>query len=179
MILLRLGCVCGVVGLLAASVPAQQTPQPAPVAASRSPLGDTWGQLKVLPLHTHMHVAADHGGATCYLIAVDDASLTCGRSNGSAHGQHVFPRAEVKSVKLTRYAVSTVGGLGIGAGAGTAIGFAAFHHKSSTTTFDLSGLGDSLGRGICAVAGGLAGAAVGGPSDMFRGPTIYRRVPSR
>ncbi len=75
--------------------------------------------------HTHIHVAADHGGSTCYFIAVDDQNLTCGHKNGSEKGRHVFPRAEVKSVKLTRYGVSTLGGLGIGTGVGAAIGFAA------------------------------------------------------
>jgi len=118
-----------------------------------------------------MHVAADNGGSTCYFIAADDQTLTCGRHNGSAKGQHVFPRAEVKSVKLTRYGISTLGGAAIGTGVGAAIGFATTRHQSEF--LDLSG----IARAACAVIGGVSGAAVGGPTDMFRGPTIYRRIP--
>lgn len=120
-----------------------------------------------------MHVAADHGGGTCYFIGADDQTLTCGRHNGAARGQHIFPRAEVKSIKLTRYGISTLGGAAIGAGVGTAIGFATTRHQNEF--LDFSG----IARAACAVIGGVGGAAIGGPTDMFRGPTIYRRIPQK
>src|SRR5215472_16606869 len=99
------------------------SPAPSPAPA----ITDTWHHLSVLPPQTHIHVAADHGGSTCYFIAVDDQNLTCGHKNGSEKGRHVFPRADVKSVKLTRYGISALGGLGIGTGVGAAIGFASIH----------------------------------------------------
>jgi hypothetical protein len=154
--------------LAATAALAQRSNQLAP-AATPAPLGDAWGQLKVLPLHAHMHVSADQGGSTCYFISADDTALTCGRRDGSPRGQHVFPRAGVKSVKLTRYGVSTLGGLGIGAGAGALVGVGVVHSNDWFA-------GDA--RAVLALGGGLIGAAIGGPSDMFRGPTIYRRPKS-
>ncbi len=92
-------------------------------APSATDVGDPWRNLSALPVHTEMHVSAGEGGGKCYLIAVDDRSLTCGRKDGGPKGQHVYPRAGAKSVKLTRYLVSTLAGAGIGAGVGAAVGF--------------------------------------------------------
>jgi hypothetical protein len=167
---IRFVLICSAMVFFAALVSAQQL---VPVAPSPAP-GDTWGQLKVLPPHAHLHVAADGGGATCFLLAADDASLTCGRRDGSPKGQHIFPRAEVKSVKLTRYGISTLGGAAIGAGTGAVIGFATIRPHPNAL-LDFSG----AARAICAVIGGVGGAAIGGPTDMFRGPTIYRRAGAR
>lgn len=170
---IRLAFLCGAMALLAAPSCVLHAQQLASSSAAPAPaaLGDSWDHLKALPLHAHMHVAADHGGSTCYFIAADDQNLTCGRHDGSSKGQHVFPRAQVKSVKLTRRVVSTAGGLGIGLLAGGVIGHAAI--RPSPGGFDF-GLGAA--RASCAVVGGLAGAVVGGTTDMFRGPVIYSRV---
>lgn len=143
------------------------SPAPSPSHA----IADSWHNLSVIAPHTHIHVAADHGGSTCYFIAVDDQNLTCGHRDSSEKGRHVFPRADVKSVKLTRYGVSTLGGLGIGAGVGTAIGFATIH-PDPKAFLDFPG----IGRAICAVVGGLGGTAIGASTDMFRGPTVYQRI---
>ena len=120
-----------------------------------------------MPAHSYLHVSADTGGKTCYLIAVDESTLTCGRSDGKPKGQRVFQKSEVKMVKLTRYGVSTAAGAGIGAGVGAAVGFG--------MTQNPNGWFNGAVRGVLAVFGGVAGAAVCGPTDAFRGPVVYRR----
>lgn len=135
--------------------------------AQAASVADTWGHLSALPAHSHMHVSADTGGKTCYLIAVDEHSLTCGRRDGGPKGQQVFARAEVKSVKLTRYGLSTLAGAGIGGGVGAAAGFGA--------TQNPNGWFNGAVRGVFAVLGGVVGGAVCGPTDAFRGPVVYRR----
>ncbi len=125
-------------------------------------------------MHTYIHVAADHGGATCYFISADDQNLTCGHRNGSDKGRHIFPRSGVKSVKLTRYGISTLGGAAIGAGVGAIIGFAAIR-PNPHAFLDFTG----LARGVVVALGGIGGAAAGGPTDMFRGPTVYRRADAK
>ena len=139
-----------------------QTPKPGP----------DWDRLKALPAHIHMHVSSASGGKTCYLIAVDDQSLTCGRKDGSPKGARAFPRNTIASVKLTRYGMSTLGGLGIGLAAGGIIGVAVFRPHPQDF---LGNLGESIGRGFTIAVGGVAGPIVGGTTDMFRGPTIYQR----
>ena len=79
-------------------------------ALPQAPAGSNWDHLKALPADTRLHVSADKGGSTCRLVSVDDATLVC--------GSHIFPRAEVKSVKLTRYGASYGVGAAVGAGAG-------------------------------------------------------------
>ena len=77
-------------------------------------------------------------------------------------------------MKLTRYPLSTLAGMGIGAGAGFAIGLAAAP-KSSSSSFDLSGLGRPIVIGFGGAVGFIAGGAIGGPLDFLRGPVVYRR----
>jgi len=165
---IQLALLLGAIAVSALPLPAQNaiaSPAPSPSSA----LADSWHNLSVLAPHAHIHIAADHGGATCYFITADDGNLTCGHKNGSDKGRHVFPRAEVKSVKLTRYAISALGGAGIGAGTGLIIGTA-----TSRGTSDFINL-NGLYRASCAIVGAFGGTAVGAATDMFRGPTIYRR----
>jgi hypothetical protein len=163
--------------LLSGAIAASGLPSPAqnavasPAPAPSHAIADSWHNLSVIAPHTHIHVAADHGGSTCYFIAVDDQDLTCGHKSGSEKGRHVFPRAEVKSVKLTRYGVSTLGGLGIGTGVGAAIGFAA-NRPDPNDFLNFTG----VARAACTVIGAVGGTAVGASTDMFRGPTVYRRT---
>ncbi len=130
-----------------------------------APADDGWNRVRQLAPGTRIHVSADTSGATCKLRSADDSNLSC----DGAHGK-VFPRSAVRSVKLTRYAVSTAAGLGIGAGVGALIGVAAVR-PNPKALIDFP----SIGRALFAVGGGLAGAAILGPTDTFRGPTIYMR----
>jgi len=170
---IELALLVGAIVVSASPSPAQNamaSPAPSPSHA----IADTWNNLSAVAPHTHIHVAADGSGATCYFIAVDDQNLTCGHKNGSDKGRHVFARAQVKSVKLTRYGTSTLGGAAIGTGAGAAIGFAAIRpHPGEFLDFT------GIGRAISTVIGGLGGTAVGASTDMFRGPTVYRRIDTK
>ena len=122
-----------------------------------------WDRVRHVPAGTKVHVAADKQSETCRIDVVDEATLRC--SNG--HSQYSFARAEVKSVKLTRYAVSTLVGAGIGAGVGAGIGLGVTQDKNGWFNGDI--------RGVFAALGGVVGGAAMGPTDVFRGPTIYRR----
>ncbi|MBB5057051.1 hypothetical protein HDF16_001736 [Granulicella aggregans] len=130
-------------------------------ALAQAPAGSNWDYLKALPAQTKIHVSADKGGGTCKLLSVDDATLICGK--------HTFQRADVKSVKLTRYGVSTAVGAGIGAGIGVGVGIGLAGGKDSFFGDD-KGKFAAAGAGIGAVLGGL----ITGPADLFRGPTVYR-----
>lgn len=135
----------------------------ATTAFAQSPAaGSNWEHLKALPVHTRLHVSADHMGHTCYLLSVDDAALVCGR--------YTFPRAEVQSVKLTRYGTSYGVGVAVGAGAGAGIGVATV---SGGNGFFKNDKGKAAGIGLALGAG--VGALLAGPADLLRGPTIYRR----
>jgi len=141
--------------------------------AQTAAIADTWSHLQAVPAHTHMHVSSDVGGTTCYFIAADEQTLTCGHKDGGAKGQRIFQRATVKSVKLTRYGWSTLGGLGIGIGTGALVGVAVFR---PTPNDWFGNLGSDIGRAFCIVVGTIAGPIVGGTTDMFRGPVVYRRL---
>ncbi len=131
------------------------------VFAQSPAAGSNWEHLKALPATTKLHVSADKGGATCKLVSVDDATLVCGKNT--------FQKADVKSVKLTRYGTSYGVGAAIGAGAGAGIGLAA----TSGDSFFKNDKGKSAGIGL--VLGAAVGALVTGPADLFKGPTVYRR----
>jgi hypothetical protein len=84
--------------------------------ASVSLAGQTsdWERLRRLAAGTRVHVATDNRSKTCSVDLIDEATLRC--SKGAS--QYSFLRADVKSVKLTRYGRSTLVGLGIGLGGG-------------------------------------------------------------
>ena len=138
-------------------------------AAQSAVPGTNWDRLKALPAGTRMHVSGDRMTRTCTLDHVTDDELVCskGRVVNSAH--YTFSRQEVSSVKLTRYGVSTAAGLGIGAAAGAIIPAAVLKGGGF---LDFKGAAVT----IFSVAGGVAGALITGPTDAFRGPTVYRRT---
>jgi hypothetical protein len=63
---------------------------------------------------TRVQVKTDSQKTTCLITAVTDDKLTCSQS--------VLSRAEIKTIRLTNKAKSTVTGLLIGAGAGSGVG---------------------------------------------------------
>jgi hypothetical protein len=139
--------------------------------AAQATSGDAgWDRVRHLPTGSHVHVAGDKLSKTCTLDLVDEATLRC--SKGSS--QYSFLRAEVKSVKLTRYGRSTLVGMAIGLGAGAGIGAIAGHSQEQPGDF-FHGLTTEAYTAIGASAGAVAGAAIGGPTDFLRGPTIYQR----
>jgi hypothetical protein len=129
-----------------------------------------WDRLRRVPAGTHVHVAADSQSKTCAIDLIDEATLRC--SKGAS--QYSFLRAEVKSVKLTRYGRSALVGAVMGLGAGAGVGAAAGHAQEKPGDF-FPGLSTEAYAAVGAAAGALAGAAIGGPTDFLRGPTVYRR----
>jgi hypothetical protein len=142
----------------------------ASLAAQGSSTGASWDRLKHLPPQTRVHVAADNQSKVCAIDLVDDATLQCSKG----HSQYSFARAEVKSVKLTRYTRSTLVGLGIGLGVGAGVGAIAGHAEEKPNDF-FPGLTTDAFAAIGGAVGAIAGAAIGGPTDFMRGPTLYRR----
>lgn len=136
--------------------------------------GSGWERLKALPAHTRMHVDGDKAKRKCRLEAVDDEQLVC--SKGST--QFVFPRGEVKSVKLVRVTRSTLVGLGIGLGAGLGVGAIIGEVRDPShpnSELDFSGIGRDVYVGAGAAVGLIGGGVVGGTTDFLRGPVVYQR----
>ena len=142
---------------------------PAPLVAQASG-GGSWDRVRRLPAGTRVHVAADNQSKTCALDLVDDATLRC--SKGTS--QYSFARAEVKSVKLTRYGRSTLVGLGIGLGVGAGVGAIAGHAQEKPNDF-FPGLSTEAYAAIGGTAGLVAGGVIGRLTDFTRGPTVYLR----
>ena len=130
--------------------------------------GTRWDHLKALPAGIRMHVSGDRMSRTCTLDRVTDDELTCSKGRIADVAHYTFPRAEISSIKLTRYTISTVAGFGIGAGAGAGI--------AAATVKGGGIIGKGGAAGIFGIAGGLLGALITGPTDSFRGPTVYRRI---
>ena len=123
--------------------------------------------MKALP-HTRVHVSGDKMSKVCTIDQVDDVALRCSRGRS----QFSFPREEVKSVKLTRYGLSTGLGAVIGLGAGLGIGAAAGSAARSPNEIVSS---TAVYAAIGGAGGLIAGGVVGGTTDLLRGPTIYKR----
>jgi hypothetical protein len=129
-----------------------------------------WSRLKALPAHTRVHVSGDKQSKVCAIDLVDEATLQCSRGNS----QYSFARAEVKSVKLTRYTRSTLVGMGIGLGVGAGVGAIAGHTQEKPNDF-FPGLTTAAFAAVGGAGGLVIGGAIGGPTDFLRGPTVYRR----
>lgn len=141
----------------------------ASLAAQTSAVG-SWDQVKHLQAGTKVHVAADTQSKTCSIDAVNDATLQCSKGGS----QYSFGRAEVKSVKLTRYGRSTLVGLGIGLGVGVGVGAIAGHAQEKPNDL-FPGLSTEAYAGIGGAVGLISGGVIGRLTDFTRGPTIYRR----
>jgi hypothetical protein len=141
------------------------------VAGSAAKVPGDWARVKQLRQHTRVHLSTDRGSHLCSVDAVDDVSLTC----SSGHSGKTYRRAEIKSIKVTQYAASTLEGSLIGAGTGALVGLVCCGQNGS------SGFGplvNEVAIGSGAVVGAVAGAGVGGTTDLFRGPVVYRRPKS-
>jgi hypothetical protein len=61
-----------------------------------------WRQVQGLGPHTRVYIKADKESALCYVHSVEEQELTCGRSEAIGSPVLVFPRAEIKTIKLLR-----------------------------------------------------------------------------
>src|SRR5580658_11081508 len=81
-----------------------------------------WQRVQALSPVARIRVASDTKSATCFVVSVSDAMLTCSRSRNPTGQPLEFPRSEVKSIKFSRKGHSSTVGLLIGLGAGAGIG---------------------------------------------------------
>jgi hypothetical protein len=138
------------------------------VASSATTVPGDWARVKQLRQHIRVHLSTDRGSHLCSVDAVDDVSLTC----SSGHSGKTYARAEIKSIKVTEYALSTLGGAFIGGGAGALVGLGCCAHNGGS---GFGALADAVAVGSGAAVGAVAGAGVGAATDLFRGPVVYRR----
>jgi hypothetical protein len=61
-----------------------------------------WRQVQGLGPHTRVYIKTDKESTLCYVHSVEDQQLTCGRSEAIGSPVLVFPRAQIKTIKLLR-----------------------------------------------------------------------------
>jgi hypothetical protein len=59
-----------------------------------------WRQVEGLGPHTRVYIKNDKENTLCYVHSVEEQQLTCGRSEAIGSPVLVFPRAEIKTIKL-------------------------------------------------------------------------------
>lgn len=123
--------------------------------------GPSWSRVEGLPSGVGISVKAKQHSGNCNFKSATETELTCVGDGAPM----VYPRAEIKSVKLRHRGRSTLVGLAIGAGAGAAIG--APVGKSGSI------IGHGAAAAIIAVPGAIIGAIVGATTD-FTHTTVYR-----
>jgi hypothetical protein len=60
-----------------------------------------WKQVQGLGPHTRVHIKSDKENAVCFIHSVEEQQLTCGRSEAIGSPVLVFPREQIKSIKLS------------------------------------------------------------------------------
>jgi len=65
-----------------------------------------WQQVKGLGPHTRIHIKSDKENTICFVHFVDEQQLTCARSETIGSPVLVFPREQIKSIKLSRRPLS-------------------------------------------------------------------------
>jgi hypothetical protein len=76
-------------------------------AALQASTPSGWQQVLGLGPHTRIHVKTDKESVVCFFHSADEQQLTCGRSENIGSPVEVFPRAQIKSIKLSRKAIGT------------------------------------------------------------------------
>jgi hypothetical protein len=76
-------------------------------AAAQASAPSGWRQVQGLGPHTRIHIKSDKENAICFVHSVDEQELTCARSETIGSAVLVFPRGEIKSIKLSRKAIGT------------------------------------------------------------------------
>jgi hypothetical protein len=83
-------------------------------AAEQDSAASGWRQVQGLGPHTRVYVKTDKENALCYVHSVEEQQLTCGRSEAIGSPVLVFPRAEIKTIKLVRKGVGLAATLSAG-----------------------------------------------------------------
>jgi hypothetical protein len=92
---------------------------PGAKVASAQPSG--WQQVQGLGPHSKIFIKTDKQNAVCFVHFVEEEQLTCSRSESIGSDSLVFPRNEVRSIKLERG--GALGGLVLGVTGGS-VGYA-------------------------------------------------------
>jgi hypothetical protein len=71
-------------------------------AAEQDSASSGWRRVQGLGPHTRVYIKTDKENALCYVHSVEEQQLTCGRSEAIGSPVLVFPRAEIKTIKLLR-----------------------------------------------------------------------------
>jgi hypothetical protein len=74
-------------------------------AETAAPVG--WRQVQGLGPHTRVHIKGDKENAVCFIHSVEEDQLTCGRSEAIGSPVLVFPRSQIKSIRLSRKSFGT------------------------------------------------------------------------
>jgi len=69
-------------------------------AAARDSVSSGWQQVQGLGPHTRIHIKSDKENAICFVHSVEEQELTCGRSEAIGSPVLVFPREQIKSIRL-------------------------------------------------------------------------------
>jgi hypothetical protein len=70
-------------------------------AAARDSGSSGWQQVQGLGPHTRIHIKSDKDNVICFVHSVDEQQLTCGRSEAIGSPVLVFPREQIKTIKLS------------------------------------------------------------------------------
>jgi len=71
-------------------------------AAEQDAASAGWRQVEGLGPHTRVYIKTDKENTLCYVHSVEEQQLTCGRSEAIGSPVLVFPRADIKTIKLLR-----------------------------------------------------------------------------
>ena len=133
-----------------------------------------WSSVQALTAGTLLSVRADHHSSTCTLDNVSDSELVC-ESTGT---RLTYPRAEVRSIRLSGHsrsiARSTLVGAGVGLGGGILAGVVINAADKGSIPHVSEGKAIGVGAAIGVLAGTLGGLVVGA-SRHSPGPFVYTR----
>jgi hypothetical protein len=83
-------------------------------AAEQDSAASGWRQVQGLGPHTRVYIKTDKETTLCYVHSVEEQELTCGRSEAIGSPVLVFPRAEIRTIKLLRKGVGLAATLSAG-----------------------------------------------------------------
>lgn len=131
-----------------------------------------WDSVKRLAANQPIRVRSVQGSATCDFDAANADSLFCTERRRvffvPVEHPRQFRRSDIRSVRLSRRALSTLAGVAIGAGAGAGIG--AGVDASAKNQVEEG----HIAAVLFALLGGMFGAGIGQHTDFLAGPLVYQ-----
>lgn len=131
-----------------------------------------WDRVKRISPGQLIRIGRAHRGITCNFVSADDSSLVCEKRQTilffPVHHEVLVSRNEVRSVRASRQAISTLVGGAIGVGAGVGIG-AAIDSSAKNQVEE-----GHLATAMFGLLGGVLGMGIGTGTDFLAGPVIYQ-----